>query len=151
MDFFHAVIHSISKRSWSSLLLSCIKHVLDILTEACDCVIHFILSDTVSMLVCETLHAPYHSTWKFHKKKVVMRHGPSIGLVNLSLPLRLLKQVGIGREPNRPLVVSTRVGLFSGACFFCQPSTSFLSRPVILCPTSCHPVVIGLHPSSKTS
>ena len=72
MDFFHAVIHSISKRSRSSLLLSRIKHVVDILTEACDCVIHFILSDTVSVRVHKTLHAPYHSSWKFHKRKVVL-------------------------------------------------------------------------------
>jgi len=36
------------------------KHILDILTCACDCVIHSTLTDTVSVLVCETLRAQFN-------------------------------------------------------------------------------------------
>lgn len=49
-----------------------IKHVIDMLTCAFDCVIHFVLPDTVSVPVCETLHAPHLSRCKYHKKKVVL-------------------------------------------------------------------------------
>lgn len=50
MAFILAVTYPISKRSQSSLPPH-IKHVLDILTCTCDCVIHFTLPDTFSVLV----------------------------------------------------------------------------------------------------
>jgi hypothetical protein len=72
-------------------------------------------------------------------------------LIYSSLPLQLQKKAGAGRHPSHPLVAPTDVGLYSGGYFCCQPSESFLSRPVTPCRKRFLPVVINLHLSSKTS
>jgi hypothetical protein len=93
-----------------------IKHVIDILTCESDCVINFLLPDRVSVLICETLHTPYHWRWKFYKKVVLAwlcatEFHMALQIYS-SLLLRLQKHVGTGWGSSHSFLVLIRLSSF---------------------------------------
>jgi hypothetical protein len=79
-----------------------------------------------------------------------MRYGLSYGLVNLLVTPLAASDKGWSRKKTKSRTCGSLSCWPLFQRFFFQPSTSFLSKPVTPCTKSFHPVVINLHPSSKT-